>query len=66
MARLEHEYLLNRRIRLGIKNAEIELLFRALDRPDHIRNLLSLDLTGAWVNEAQEVPGRSSTPCRVR
>ena len=36
--------------------AEIELLFRALDRPDQVGNLLSLELTGAWVNEAREVP----------
>jgi len=35
---------------------EIELMFRALDRPDHVKNLLSLELTGAWVNEAREVP----------
>ena len=35
---------------------EIELLFRALDRPEHVSNLLSLELTGAWVNEAREVP----------
>lgn len=53
----EHEYLLNTLIAPGDKKcAEIELLFRALDRPDHVRNLLSLDLTGAWVNEAREVP----------
>jgi hypothetical protein len=35
---------------------EIEILFRALDRPEHVANLLSLELTGAWVNEAREVP----------
>ena len=35
---------------------EFEILFRALDRPDHIGNLLSLELTGAWVNEARDVP----------
>ena len=35
---------------------ECELLFRALDRPDQVSNLLSLELTGAWVNEAREVP----------
>jgi hypothetical protein len=53
----EHEYVLNKLIADGDKKcAEIELLFRALDRPDHVRNLLSLDLTGAWVNEAREVP----------
>ena len=36
--------------------AEVEILFRALDRPDDIKKLLSLELTGAWVNEAREVP----------
>lgn len=35
---------------------EIEILFRALDRPQHVSNLLSLELTGAWVNEAREIP----------
>jgi hypothetical protein len=35
---------------------EIEILFRALDRPEHVSNLLSLELTGAWVNEAREIP----------
>src|SRR3990167_10260917 len=37
-------------------NCEAEVLFRALDRPDQVGNLLSLELTGAWVNEAREVP----------
>jgi len=35
---------------------ELEILFMALDRPDHVRKLLSLELTGAWINEAREVP----------
>jgi hypothetical protein len=35
---------------------DIEVMFLALDRPDDIRKLLSLELTGAWVNEAREVP----------
>ena len=35
---------------------ECELLYRALDRPDHIGNLLSVEASGAWVNEAREVP----------
>lgn len=35
---------------------EFEILFLALDRPDDIKKLLSLELTGAWVNEAREVP----------
>lgn len=37
-------------------NVEIEILFRALDRPDHVANLLSVETTGAWFNEAREVP----------
>lgn len=35
---------------------ETEILFRALDRPDDVKKLLSLELTGAWVNEAREIP----------
>lgn len=35
---------------------ELEILFLALDRPDHVRKLLSLELTGAWLNEAREIP----------
>lgn len=35
---------------------EIEVLFRALDTPEDIGKLLSLDLTGAWGNEARELP----------
>lgn len=33
-----------------------EVLFRALDRADDVAKLLSMELTGAWVNEAREVP----------
>lgn len=33
-----------------------DVLFRALDRPDDVKKLLSLELTGAYVNEAREVP----------
>lgn len=35
---------------------ELEVLFRAMDRPSHARKVLSLDLTGAWFNEAREIP----------
>lgn len=35
---------------------EAEFLFRALDRPEHVKKLLSLELTGVWINEAREVP----------
>jgi hypothetical protein len=34
----------------------IELCFRALDREDQTRDLLSAEYTGAWVNEAREIP----------
>lgn len=47
----EHNYFVT-----GFPGIEIEIMFRALDRPDHVGNLLSLELTAAWVNEAREVP----------
>ena len=34
---------------------EIEMCFRALDRPDQVRDLLSAEYTGAWINEYREV-----------
>jgi hypothetical protein len=37
-------------------DVECEVLFRALDRPEDVKKLLSLELTGAWVNEAREIP----------
>lgn len=48
----EHSFLIDK-LDDGL---EIEVLFRALDRPEHVANLLSLELTGAWVNEAREIP----------
>jgi len=47
----DHSYVIDK-----LENIECELLFMALDRPDHVKHLLSLELTGAWVNEAREVP----------
>lgn len=40
--------------RIRMKGLDIEMLFRAIDRPDEVRKLLSLELTGGWVNEARE------------
>lgn len=37
------------------QSREIEIIFRALDDEADVRNLLSLELTGAWVDEAREV-----------
>jgi hypothetical protein len=40
-----------------IKRGDIdcEVLFRALDRPQDVRKVLSLELTGAYINEAREI-----------
>ena len=37
-------------------DVDMEVMFVALDRPDDVKKLLSLELTGAWVNEAREIP----------
>lgn len=42
------------RIRKG--ELDIEIIFLALDKPEDVKKLLSLELTGVWVNEAREVP----------
>lgn len=47
----DHNYVIK-----AFEKTEIEIWFRALDRPDHVRNLLSVEVTGAWVNEAREIP----------
>lgn len=35
---------------------QLEMWFLALDRPDHVKKLLSLEVTGGWMNEAREQP----------
>ena len=35
---------------------QAELVFISLDRPDHVKKLKSLELTGVWLNEASELP----------
>ena len=35
---------------------ELEVLFISLDRPADVKKLKSLELTGAWLNEASELP----------
>jgi hypothetical protein len=47
----DHSYHLNR-----LDDLDVEILFRALDKPEHVANLLSLELTAAWGNEARELP----------
>jgi hypothetical protein len=41
---------------IKFNDVECEVLFRALDTPDDVRKLLSLELTWAWINEAKEIP----------
>lgn len=40
----------------AIPGCHIEIWFRALDKPEHVKHLLSLEITGAWLNEAREIP----------
>lgn len=40
----------------GVTTVESEILFLALDKPKDVKKLLSLELTGAWINEAREIP----------
>lgn len=35
---------------------EMEVLFMALDKPNDVKKLLSLELTGVWLNEVREIP----------
>lgn len=37
-------------------DVELDVLFRSLDNDDDVRKILSLEITGAWVNEAREIP----------
>lgn len=48
-----HEHPLECRLRFD--DVDCEVLFRALDRPQDVRNLLSLDLTFAYCNEGREL-----------
>lgn len=47
------------RLRLDLPDGtrvEIEIMFLALDKPGDVKKLLSLELTGAWLNEVREIP----------
>jgi len=51
-----------------IKKGEIdlEIIFLALDRPEDVKKLLSLELTGVWINEAREIPKSIIDACTMR
>lgn len=43
------------RLKLPELRVDLEVMFLALDRPDDVKKLKSLELTGAWLNEASEL-----------
>jgi len=47
----DHSYIMTK-----FPGVHCEVMFRALDRPDQVSNLLSLEVTGAWFNEVREIP----------
>lgn len=47
----DHMFIITR-----LPGIHLEILFRALDRPDQVSNLLSLEVTSAWFNESREIP----------
>lgn len=51
-------------VKLG--DVELEVIFLALDRPEDVKKLLSLELTGIWINEAREVPKSIIDACTMR
>lgn len=51
---------------LRFGDVQAEVLFRALDTPDDVNRLLSLELTGGFINEAREVPIEIVTALRSR
>jgi hypothetical protein len=45
---------------------DMEVIFLALDKPEDVKKLLSLELTGVFVNEAREVPKAIIDACTMR
>lgn len=41
---------------IKVGDIDCEVMFRALDKPEDVKKVLSLEVTGAWVNEAREIP----------
>ncbi len=52
--------------RINVGELELEVIFLALDRPEDVKKLLSLELTGVWVNEARELPKSIIDACTMR
>lgn len=45
---------------------DLEVIFLALDRPEDVKKLLSLELTGIWINEAREIAKSIIDACTMR
>jgi hypothetical protein len=45
---------------------DAEFIFLALDRPEDVKKLLSLELTGVFINEAREIPKSIVDACTMR
>jgi hypothetical protein len=41
---------------LELGDVRAEIMFRPLDSPEDVQRVLSLELTGAWLNECREIP----------
>ncbi len=52
--------------RILVGELDVEVIFLALDRPEDVKKLLSLELTGVWVNEAREIPKSIIDACTMR
>jgi len=50
----------------GDGNIELEVYFLALDRPEDVKKLESLELTGAFLNEARNIPRIVLERCQER
>lgn len=45
---------------------ELEVIFLALDKSEDVKKLLSLELSGVWINEAREIPKSIVDACTMR
>jgi hypothetical protein len=52
--------------KISKSDLELEVIFLALDRPEDVKKLLSLELTGIWINEAREIPKSIIDACTMR
>jgi hypothetical protein len=52
--------------KIHFHDVELEVIFLALDRPEDVKKLLSLELTGVWINEAREIPKSIVDACTMR